>query len=502
MHFTIMVYLIVLFALLVRLIGLSQSFWLDEAAQGMISRQNLLDVNWAADFQPPGYYIITWLWQKIGVYSEWFLRLPSVFFGIATIYVLFSFINETSELAKGEHKNRRFPLTASIAGILLATSPYHIYFSQEYRMYAAATFLITISWYFLWKNDMRKYSFSVFLSVFTHYFAFFSIFSQLCYVFIAKRDKFKQFLRFMGLGLFPFVFWLKSFIEQIRTAGMLLNVWPGWADVAGTSFLKFPFLVLAKFTVGHISPEPKWVYGIAVAVAGVIFTYILISLSRIRNSIKTLFLFWFFLPLLLVWFSSIWITGNSPHRLLFVLPALYVIIGMGLGPSANLGEKLTGRTVRNESQGSAPSRWGAHDKVKLILFVMLLSSNIYFSSQYLLNESHHREDWRSAVSYSDNKIEQGGVVLTEYVGPWAPMMWYSKSPNHYMGASNEMKVSQESVQAQYDFLPTTHNIILYSYLYEITDPARLVEKYLASQGFDVVEERDFRGVGIVKVLQK
>ena len=140
-----MIYLILFAALILRLTSLNQSFWLDEAAQATISQLPLKQINFSVDFQPPFYYLFTHFWQQIGVQSENFLRFPSVFFGVLTIFFFYRFAKRILN-----HN------AALVASFLLATSSYHIYFSQEYRMYSLLTLLILISWYLLWEIEAPR----------------------------------------------------------------------------------------------------------------------------------------------------------------------------------------------------------------------------------------------------------------------------------------------------------------------------------------------------------
>src|SRR3989338_9982274 len=70
-------------ALIIRLISLDQSFWLDEAAQAVLSRNPFIPGHFNGDFQPPLFYYLAHFWMQWGR-AEWFLRLPSVFFAVAT----------------------------------------------------------------------------------------------------------------------------------------------------------------------------------------------------------------------------------------------------------------------------------------------------------------------------------------------------------------------------------------------------------------------------------
>ena len=77
--------------LVLRLISLNQSLWLDEATTAIVAR----DFSWGdffgkflpADFHPPLYYVLVKLFAGlINNYSEVALRLPSVIFGVLTVF--------------------------------------------------------------------------------------------------------------------------------------------------------------------------------------------------------------------------------------------------------------------------------------------------------------------------------------------------------------------------------------------------------------------------------
>jgi|SRR3989344_1969305 len=456
-------YLILLLAIILRLKSLDQSFWLDEAVQAVISGKNLVTVNWGADFQPPLFYLLSHLWLKIGPTAEWFLRLPSVVFGVLTVYLLYifckQFFNEKAAL---------------LASLLLATAPFHIYYSQEFRMYAFFTFLALLSWILLTRAKWRSFTLVTLLSLFTHYFAFVNIIAQIAYILFFDRKSVQVFFVRLGLAMAPFILWLPILAQQIKTAGNLVTIWPRWQEVSSVSFLKFPGLVLAKFTVGMISPENRLVYAGIVVITGAIF---LLSLAKARKLKGAVPLVTFLVvPLVVTWIAGLWLAANSPWRIQFVLPALYAIIAAGL---TNPG-------------GSTPG-------VRKLILIYLLAQNIAFSTLYLTQPRYHREDWRGAIAYSDQKAGDGALVLSEFNMPLAPMEWYSKKYHRYFGASTSQAITELSVAEKLDPLITTSNhIVLYTYLFEISDPNRHVETYLQQQNFRLITEKDFHGVGIIK----
>ena len=490
-----MIVFILFVAAFFRLIFLNQSFWLDEAAQAVLSNKNLFDVNWGADFQPPFFYVLTHFWQSFGIKEEWFLRLPSVFFGVSTVCLTYFFFKKLF--------NEKFGL---VVALFLATSPYHIYYSQEYRMYSFFLFLTVLSWLFLWERRWRLYGIIILAAVFTHYFAFLLIFSQFIFVFISQRGERNRYLKTTVISLFPFLLWLPTFINQMQTASNLISVWPDWTKVSGVPFLKFPFLLLAKFTVGVTSPM-RVMYGLTVGIVGMIF---LLITAAILNEIRSgkleagkkkdqyyLLLCYFSIPVIIAWISGLWISINGPWRLLFVLPAFYAIIAVGT-------EVILAKAGYSPVFGRGIYLNRFRVKPGMTIATVLLASNIVFYSYYLFFPKNHRENWKDAVAYTDSRVGDNGLVLTEYIGPWAPMEWYSKYPNQYTGASLSLPITEKSIDRRFNnvTMKQSENIILYTYLFQLSDPSRFVEQYLGSKGYKLTEEKDFRGVGILKIYSR
>lgn len=311
----------------------------------------------------------------------------------------------------------------------------------------------------------------------------------------SQRNMLHRYIVALTVAFIPFLFWIPTLQKQILTASNLISVWPGWKTVSGVPFLKFPFLLLAKFIVGATSPG-RMIYGLAVAIVGIIF---ILSLFKIANEISRwkiedgkknsppnyqllttnyfLLFCYFFIPILIAWISGLWISANGPWRLLFVLPAFYGIFAT---------QPVFGK------------------KIRMALVVILLVINVAFSFYYLFFPKNYRENWKEAIKYSDLKIkESGGVVLSEYIDPWAPMVWYSKYPKKYIGASTTQQITENSVSKKLDTtLNTRSQILLYTYLCQISDPHRFVESRLNSKKYKISEEKDFRGVGIIKTFSR
>ena len=129
------VWLPVLVGAAIRLAGLDRlSFWLDETTSVRIARQSFAAI-WqdVGDTHPPLYHLLLHAWLLGGTNEAW-VRLLSSLLGIATIPALYAL----GRVLMG----RRVALGAAW---LLALLPWHIWYSQEARMYAAVGLLGTLA---------------------------------------------------------------------------------------------------------------------------------------------------------------------------------------------------------------------------------------------------------------------------------------------------------------------------------------------------------------------
>jgi mannosyltransferase len=123
-------------ALGLRVWGLAQQpLWLDEVFSIQLAREGALAIlrNSLSDPHPPLFYLLQWLGSGFGTaQSEWGWRWISVLSGALTIPAFYSLC-------------RRFTrrLAAGLAGLVLAVSPFHVYYSQEARPYIFTTLLAT-----------------------------------------------------------------------------------------------------------------------------------------------------------------------------------------------------------------------------------------------------------------------------------------------------------------------------------------------------------------------
>ncbi|MBU1031365.1 glycosyltransferase family 39 protein, partial [Patescibacteria group bacterium] len=181
-----MIWIILTTGLCLRLISLNQSLWLDEAINVMAAKSfslfGMVTQYAVADFHPPGWFAILWIWGKLFGYSEIAVRLPSVIFGVLTIYITYLI---GKKLISGK--------LGLLAALLLSINPLHIYYSQEARMYSLAAFAVAVNVYLLVKLIKGERVNLIFLIsgnllvLLSDYIAYFIFPAQFIFLILAKK---------------------------------------------------------------------------------------------------------------------------------------------------------------------------------------------------------------------------------------------------------------------------------------------------------------------------
>ena len=118
-----------------------KGMWLDETFSVWMANHSVLDMlQWIVkiDQHPPLYYFLLHHWIARFGDTAPYARLFSVLFGAGTIPIIYLIGKRMSGVVMG--------LTAAL---LLALSPFHIYFAQETRMYTLLTFNAAVAIYSL-----------------------------------------------------------------------------------------------------------------------------------------------------------------------------------------------------------------------------------------------------------------------------------------------------------------------------------------------------------------
>lgn len=127
-----------------------QSLWADEGVQYFIASAPTLDALWERmaqrTFHPPLSFLISHAFLRLHD-SDFFLRLPSVLFGVASLLLTYGLVRKLTSVS-----------VALIAVWVFALSPLQVWYSQEARMYAPLLFMALLStWCLVWAVETRRW---------------------------------------------------------------------------------------------------------------------------------------------------------------------------------------------------------------------------------------------------------------------------------------------------------------------------------------------------------
>jgi uncharacterized membrane protein len=448
---------IIILGILVRLIHLDGSFWLDEAAQALESIRPLSQqLEIAADFQPPLFHLIVHALIQLSQ-TEWWLRLASLIPGILTIWL-------TIKIGKRLF-NRGVGLTA---GILLATSQFHLFYSQELRPYSLAAFfgLVTF-WYWLdvvdakSKNHLKfilagiagPYSMYVFPAFLLALLVITGIFYKNTFIPVLKNTA------FMALAFIP---WLPAFMEQVSIGTSLAAAKPLWASIVSPPVIKMLPLVYLKFLLGRIPFDPD---PFSLLIVTAVIISLLAALNRVRKSRQGMVVMLLaLLPPLIAFLISLFVPVLDPKRVLFSLPFLYLGLAAGLGKGLN----------------------------SALILIIFLTINMSAIGQYATDPEVQREPWREAVSVLEADAPNDTLTVFAFTGPFAPWEWYQ--------TRNLETLSITDPQA----MPVINNqhVVFFDYLKPMYDPNGQIMANLDNQGFSETGFYQYPGIGKMRVYAR
>ena len=248
-----------------------ESLWLDEALS--VEFVTTMDLQELAvelprrDPHPPFYYLLLDGWVRLFGTGEVAVRSLSALLGIASIPVLYAVATRLYDRSVG-----------IIAALLFALSPFYIWYAQETRMYALATFLTLVSFYFLLSMG-RSFSYQVaagyliatILLGYTHVFGWFIILAQnlaIGWVLVRNRQS-----------------------DDLPTAGALsIKRWVTLQAIIGVSLVPYLWILYEQYfrdrvLEGYIAwiPEPtgETLWGILGAYFGVRFSTVATGLAAL-----------------------------------------------------------------------------------------------------------------------------------------------------------------------------------------------------------------------------
>ena len=357
-------------AVFLRLKGLTfQSLWLDELftlshTGPSQSFSRMIHSCQYTENNPPLFYLIFWIGQRVWGVGEYSARLlPALFgiLGVGSMYVLGK-----------EMFSRR---TGLFAAAVTALSPFHILYSQEVRAYSLLFLMTALSYFYLVrllvkldkKNAVLYFVFTS-LMIYTHYFGLFVLAAQLFFLvvwFLTQKDLdrglfLKRFLLAFFLVVLIYLPWATSLARQV-------GIEKFWIKQPGPGFF-------SGFFKQYFGDEPYLT---------LVFTFLIIVFLSGRSKKgrfpenKLLLSSWIFVVLFIPYLRSF----NHPPCLIprysmAIVPAIILMVSEGL-------EKL--RDVR----------------FRYFLFgtvIVMLLVNIFFTRGNYYKKLR-KEQWREAAEF-------------------------------------------------------------------------------------------------------
>ncbi len=524
---------IVVLALMLRLPLLNGSFWLDEAAQALESARPWSEqLELTPDFQPPLLHLLTAIFIRVDT-TEWWLRWwGAVLPGLLTVLLVYQLgikLNQKENIGK---------LTGGIAALLLATSSFHIYFSQELRPYSLPTLWAVLSWFLLltkkqrlfenkfntnwWKIGLSWALISI-LGLYTSYLYPFVLLGQLGYIgfhlfsplwknqvkWARLRQSASRWLALCLVIILGFLPWLPSFLAQLQAGQLLRAELPGWENVVSTPQLKALLLTPAKFIFGVSDLALTPYFFLTSIILGLLLSLTIYfwwknvrSPSRFTVNKQFVFqitIFWLFIPFLSAWLISFFVPVIQPKRVLFILPGFYLSIAMILSPLL-----IQAKTAWQQRQFSCKNL------TPVLLLCLLLYLNLSSTITYWRTPTLQRENWRELWQEINQKYSDRTPKIFVFSAPFASWVWYDQQFSNLSMINDFALMNQNAANedlAKFLIARTTHNytdakIIYFDYMTDLTDPDRLVIKQLSQHGYLPTDLLDYPQIGYIRVFEK
>lgn len=448
-----MIFNSLILGLLLRVVNLDQSLWLDESIGALVAKNmsywDIMTKFSIADNHPPLYYITLKAWTLIFGLGEVALRMPSVIFGFLIIYLVYLITRN------------------KWATLLTSTAPLLIYYSQEARMYIMAAFFVTLAIYLYQKSKFMLLSVVLPILMFTDYVPIFSLPIFLLHSLLTRKNVKAVVFSYIPLAIVGFL-WLPTFIAQIETGRNMVSYLPEWKNLAGGATLKNAILFWNKMLLGRISFYPKNIYYALIGLSSLIFVYPLLKSFKKDN---LLYLMWFGLPVVLGFLVSFYFPAFNYFRFIYVIPAFYILV--------------------------------SQTKTQLLLVLMLVV-NLIGCGIYIFDKTQHRENWKEAVAFVESNLADDEGVVLNYPEPFSPYQWYTKDKGGKVWAvANTISVTKHPDATKNKVETATQNltgVYYFNYLESLTDPDGVVKNKLSEMGFINQNTYTFNGVGEVEYL--
>jgi len=294
--------------------------WYDESFTAWVSAQPfpaMIDAL-IGDTHPPLYYLLTWVMLRISgtepVQMAFWLRLPSALFSAAAVYLTWMISRSLWWPKRAE----------TVALIMMAVSPFQVFYAQEGRMYAMMQALILLAFWAVLVRRWGLASLSMIALAYTQNYGLFYMAALGLVAIYRERDALRNIRIWLRMG---WVF------------GLPVLAWLPWAGVMiyqmsiieGGYWITPPTpgaVISAVYMVvfGLAQAEPIHVLTVVGAVALLVLSFLRLAQRRPAGSVPLVLMAAVptLLPIIVSW---LWSPIFLYRGLIATAPALYLIIG-------------------------------------------------------------------------------------------------------------------------------------------------------------------------------
>ncbi|MFQ5921955.1 MAG: glycosyltransferase family 39 protein [Anaerolineales bacterium] len=458
-------------ALAVRLFGLGrQGLWFDEAYSIFVAKLPLafsMNVLISDGVHPPLYYLIQRIALLLGE-GEAAVRLPAMLFGLLAVPLMFLLGN----LWAGER-------TGLIAAALIVLSPFHIWYSQEARMYSALmtlSILCMFAYTRLLQPGRHRGIEAVFvlasgLAYLTHYFALFLPLVQFAHIAVNFKRQHGLLARWLVLQLLaaiPLLLWLYLIYQQPQ---VIVGI--GWIEVPRPMDLWY---TLVNFSIGFVEQSD-----VLRAVGAILFGGLAILGARTRwrlDFVASLVVLWALLPLVLTFLISLKRPMYVDRFLILSLPAFVLLVAKGLDSMRRQARLAAGSAVLlllmygvvTFTFGTAQQKEDWRGAAKYLSRAAADEALVVRTLQMVIPLAYYHADYESFQVIEVNRIIKPISQYAEgHKGTWL-LYWSPASDAHSVAATETLDIGDEA------------------------DPQ--IAGWMAGQGPEILERVDFRGLTI------
>ena len=338
-----------------------ESLWYDEAYSVWSSRMDILSprVLWEWRIEFPVYYWLLHVWMRLFGDGQVAVRSLSAVAGALSVVPMVGW------------GRRLFGERAGwAAGLMLAVSPYHIWYSQEARMYACAVLLALVSSYAFWRLVQGArwpwwavHALSTGLTFSLHYYVGWLVLSQNLFMAVwtwSKHPTWRRWWRAMlpwiGEQLLVLLLALPAFaVFWHKAAG--LNQWGWLSERYGAPGLRSLVGLFSTFVVGSTYRGPSWLRWVILLGFALVIAWGAWATWRKRSEGHTTWAWGLAAGSLLLAVGAVFLLGQFrpiwvPRYLLLFLPSLLLLVACGLSAvSGRWGDVLFALLVLGSASG-------------------------------------------------------------------------------------------------------------------------------------------------------